>query len=109
LAPGTPSFAGPAGVGDPTAFTASGFRNSRVGQAGGTVGASSETFLSAGTSGTQTGNYGYTNPSSGSRGYFLFQPIIVAVGATTTGIGVYGCGGGRDNNGGAGLVLIASW
>jgi hypothetical protein len=110
LAPGTPSFVGPAGAGDPSAFTASGFRNSRVGQAGDTIGASSETFLSAGVNNsTQTGNYGYVNPSNNSRGYFLLQPIIVAVGATGTGNGVYGCGGGPSGTGGAGLVLIASW
>jgi hypothetical protein len=109
FAPGTPSFAGPAGAGGATAFTASGIRQSIGGQAGGSTGGATDTFLSAGGYTTQTGNYGYTNPANDARGYLLWQPIAVAVGATGTAVGMHGCGGGISGQGGPGLVLIASW
>lgn len=109
FAPGTPSFAGPTGVGNPTAFTASGIRQSVGGQAGGSTGGATDTFLSAGGSTTQTGNYGYTNPANNARGFFMLQPILVAVGATGNAEAMYGCGGGTSGQGGPGLILIASW
>lgn len=111
MSPGTPSFAGPTGPGNSTPFSSSGIRYGRGGQAGGSTGASIETFLSAGGTSTQTGNYGYTSSLSNSNGYFLLQPIIAAVGALGNNqrVAAYGCGGGTAGTGGPGMILIASW
>jgi len=113
---------GAAGSVSPTAFGASGFFRSTDGQdgLGTTLAASTETFLSAGSSqNTANANYGYTNNNDGgdARGYFQMQPIIVGVGGCggggDQGQGGIGCGGARrfgvSSAGGAGMVLIASW
>ncbi len=93
------------------AIAASGFYNSVAGQDGstGTIGASATTFLGGGGTGsTNTGNYGYV---TGLNGLFQMQPIIVGVGARSSGRGSVGCGGGvtAAQPGGPGMVLIASW
>jgi len=99
-------------------FSAAGFFQSMAGEPGvsGTVSPASYTFLSAGTtSATITANYGYSSNTT-STGYFQFQPIIVGVGADSTG-GVpkkagIGCGSGNgvpSGTGGDGLAVIISW
>lgn len=95
-----------------TAFAASGFYKSTAGQAGSISGqtASTTTFLGGGGGGANTGNYGYT-VSDNKTGFFQMQPIIVGVGssASNSGTAGIGCGGGYNNLGGPGFVLIASW
>jgi len=103
-------------------FTAIGFLNSTAGQngadAGGTLVASTTTFLSGGASSASAvpGNYGYTtNSGANQTGYFQTQPIIVGMGAnlqtttpsggTSRTSGAIGCGGG----GGAANDIIGSW
>lgn len=94
-------------------FTASGFFQSVAGQNGssGDPGASSTTFLSGGSNGGTTGNYGYTTGfSTNNDGYFQLQPMIVGVGGAGSNKGGLGCGGGYfSGKGGQGMVLIASW
>jgi len=97
-------------------FAASGFYQSIAGQNGGTGNrtASTETFLSGGTDTAATtisANYGYSMPTSSTsnNGQFHLQPIIVGMGAKTSGRGGVGCGGGYIGVGGQGMVLIASW
>ena len=97
---------------NPNQFTASGFFKSVAGQNGSNVnpGASTTTFLSAGagSGGVTTANYGYG--SSAGNGYFLLQPLIVGVGASSGSLkGGVGCGGAVNGRGGPGMVLIASW
>jgi hypothetical protein len=94
-------------------FTASGFFQSTAGQAGasGAQSASATTFLSGGSGGVTTGNYGYT-ASNNRPGYFMMRPIIVGVGSSSsnTGVAGFGCGSGYSiDGGGPGMVLIASW
>lgn len=96
------------------AFTAIGFFQSVAGQNGVTTAqsASTTTFLSGGSAGTTTANYGYQ--AVGYSGYFQMQPIIVGVGggSTATNNGGIGCGGGADaiaGKGGPGLVVIITW
>lgn len=93
-----------------SAFEAMGFYQSVAGQNGSstTISPSTTTFLSGGAQSGTTANYGYT---TGSRGYFQLQPIIVGVGNTNgfsgpTGIG---CGSSDNSAGGPGFALIASW
>jgi hypothetical protein len=92
------------------AFTAMGFYQNVVGQAGGAASpsASTTTFLSGGaTGGTNDANYGYGSASN--QGYFQMQPIIVGRGGIDTGNGGVGCGGGFNGKGGDGLVVIITW
>jgi len=93
-------------------FAASGFYRSTAGQNGvnGAQSASTTTFLSGGSGGVTTGNYGYV-VSDNRTGFFQMQPIIVGVGssASNSGTAGIGCGGGYDTPGGPGMVLIASW
>ena len=96
------------------AFTAMGFFQAVAGQDGvaGNQTASSTTFLSggAGLSSTVTANYGYTNSSGNTAGYFQMQPIIVGVGAADVAKGGIGCGGGiNSGRGGNGMVVIITW
>lgn len=93
-----------------SAFEAMGFYRSVAGQNGSstTISPSTTTFLSGGAQSGTTANYDYT---TGSRGYFRLQPIIVGVGNTNgfsgpTGIG---CGSSDNSAGGPGFALIASW
>jgi hypothetical protein len=93
------------------AFTAMGFYQNVVGQAGSssTVNASATTFLSGGAfTGQVDANYDYriTNGYSGS---FQTQPIIVGNGGSVDGTGGIGCGGGVTGKGGDGLVVIITW
>jgi hypothetical protein len=94
-------------------FTPIGFFQSVAGGIGssGTVTASATTFLGAGTAGavSYTSNYGYTKPSGNSPGLFQLQPIIVGMGGQGSGVGGVGCGGGINNRGGDGLVVIITW
>lgn len=98
-----------------TAFAASGFYTSTAGQAGniGIISASTTTFLSGGCANTITANYGYaTTSTNNGRGYFQLQPIIVGVGANSTGtyFAAIGCGAQANGaTGGPGFALIASW
>jgi hypothetical protein len=92
-----------------------GFFQSVAGQsgAGGTISASTTTFLSGGGLGSQTisGNYGYSSNVSGSNGGGIsqMQPIIVGTGGAGTGKGGIGCGGGTSGIGGDGMVVIITW
>lgn len=92
-------------------FAASGFFQSVAGQAGvsGAQSASATTFLSGGSGGVTTGNYGYV-VSDNRTGFFQMQPIIVGVGSSASNAGTagIGCGGGYSTPGGPGMVLIAS-
>jgi hypothetical protein len=94
-------------------FTAMGFFQSVAGGIGsqGTVTASATTFLGPGTAGavSYASNYGYTKPSGNSPGLFQLQPIIVGMGGQGSGVGGVGCGGGINNRGGPGLVVIITW
>ena len=94
-------------------FSAMGFYQSVAGQSGvsGFQSASATTFLSGGSSGTTTGNYGYRNGITAvNDGFFQMQPIIVGVGGCgTNGTGGIGCGGGSTGAGGNGLVVIITW
>jgi hypothetical protein len=97
-------------------FTTSGFFKSTAGQAGSAsaITASSTTFLSGGGASTSAirANYGYIleASTSGLKGIFQTQPIIVGLGSRGTGNGAVGCGGGLSSGvGGPGMVLIASW
>lgn len=98
-----------------TPFTAAGFFQSVAGQnstaTNGAQAPSATTFLSGGTAGTLTANYGYT-----SRSGFMMQPIIVGAGRVdASGRGPIGCGGwsnptlGPCGAGGDGLVVIITW
>jgi len=95
-------------------FTASGFFQSVAGQNGtsGAGSASGTTFLSGGAGSSNAANYGYSLSVAGASGFFMLQPIIVGIGATTGGShrsGI-GCGGSLSGGtGGPGMVLIASW
>ena len=110
-------------------FTPIGFFQSVAGQNGasnGSISASSTTFLSggAGSGGTSTGNYGYTNAGAlGRYGFFMMQPIIVGVSntgnisTTVRARSAVGCGGSGANDntgflasaGGPGMVVIITW
>ena len=69
---------------------------------------SSDLFLTSGSSGTITSNYGYSQTNT--AGFFMLQPIIGGVGGSGSLPGGIGCGGGfNTGKGGQGLVLIASW
>lgn len=110
----TGATAGAASTAGP--FAASGFYKSTAGQNGTSSAnsASTTTFLSgAGTGSTSTSNYGYVNKQAATNythGYFLMQPIIVGVAGINDGNGGIGCGGAAASaQGGAGMVLIASW
>ena len=93
-------------------FAAFGFYSSTAGQEGvsGAQSASTTNFLSGGSGGVTTGNYGYV-VSDNRTGFFQMQPIIVGVGssASNSGTAGIGCGGGYSTPGGPGMVLIASW
>lgn len=91
-------------------FSCMGFYQSVAGQNGSstTISPSTTTFLSAGAQTGVTANYGYT---TGSRGYFQLQPIIVGVGNTngfSNPAGV-GCGSSDNSAGGPGLAVIITW
>lgn len=96
-------------------FSCMGFFQSITGQTGttGSQTASTTTFLSGGSIGTQTisGNYGYQSNLTGSNGggTFRMQPIIVGTGGAGTAKGGVGCGGGVGGAGGDGLVVIITW
>lgn len=109
-----PSAAGGA-ASTSTNFSAAGFFQSVAGQDSTTSGTSqtpsATTFLSGGTAGSVTANYGYTSNAG-----FRTQPIIVGAGRTTSsGRGPIGCGGwsngtlGLCGTGGDGLVVIVTW
>lgn len=101
----------PGGARSGSEFTICGLYQSVAGQAGtnSTVTASTTTFLGGGATNSCTGNYGYTSIIDG-VGYFQLQPIIVGFGSSkATGPGGIGCGGSPNSDGGAGLVIIASW
>jgi hypothetical protein len=107
------NISGSANTADTAGFFAnSGFYQNVLGQigTGGNQTASSTTFLSGGTGGSVTANYGYTTPSTGS-GYFLFQPIAIGVSSSAGTDLPYGCGQASPINtiGTPGLILIASW
>ena len=96
-------------------FSAAGFYQSIAGQdstTGNTAQTpSATTFLSGGTAGALTANYGYT-----SRSGFMMRPIIVGAGRVdASGRGPIGCGGwsnptlGTCGSGGDGLVVIITW
>lgn len=104
-------------------FTAIGFFQSVAGEAGSTGSTPSPTtFLSGGSSNAlSTANYGYS--MVGSKGFGVFQPIIVSVGggetllgqerSFTAGFGSGGGGGrldaGEGGSGGDGLAVIITW
>lgn len=97
-----------------TVSTANEFGNSGIFQSvAGTTGNSgvTTTFLTGGSGGTITGQYGYT-VALNSNGFFLTQPIIVSLGSSggTRAVGI-GCGAnaGNTTGGGRGLVIIASY
>jgi hypothetical protein len=94
-------------------FANSGFYQNVLGQIGVATGdqtASATTFLSGGTLGTSTANYGYFVPF-GSAGVFMLQPIIVACSSSALAANnPIGCGGSdQSTTAGAGFILIASW
>jgi len=113
LTAGSGAASGTAGAaGTANYFAASGFYQSIAGQngAGASQTASTTTFLSGGSSGTTTANYGYSTTTDG---YFQLQPIIVGVGGGGAATGKragFGCGGSLNSStGGPGMILIASW
>lgn len=112
------AYAANASVGGPAmvvnTFTASGFFRSTGGVAGSaTTQSPAGTFLTGGTNTAAiNANYGYSLPVGNKDGLFFLQPIIVGLGAGSSGAasGGIGCGGSAaiGGKGGAGLVIIAS-
>lgn len=98
-------------------FSCMGFYQSVAGATGGNANPltpSATTFLAGGNTGqnyVMNSNYGYTNPTGApnNNGYLLMQPIIVGMGAKSSGKGGTGCGGGTTGTGGDGMVVIITW